>query len=153
MFRRMVAALLLASVTLLQVQPVLAQTPSPAIPVAPAPAPAVQDSTPAAPQANINDCASRGRADGQNVSTGGAFTVGITSGILLGLIGTVIAYVAQGEPRPTQAQSAANPGAGCRLVYEDAYGKAGKGKKKNSALIGGLLGTAIIVTVIYAGGN
>jgi hypothetical protein len=149
----MVAALLLASVTLLQVQPVLAQTPSPAIPVAPAPAPAVQDTTPATPQWNIADCEMRGTADGQKVSTGGAFTVGITSGLLLGLIGTAIAYVGQGEPKPTQAQSAANPGTGCRLAYEDAYGKAGKSRKRNSALIGGLIGTAIIVTVIYSSGN
>ena len=153
MFRRMVAALLLASVTLLQVQPALAQTPSPEIPAAPAPAPAVQDTTPATPQANIGDCALRGRADGEKTSTGGAFTVGITSGLLLGLIGTAIAYVGQAEPKPTQAQSAANPGTGCRLAYEDAFGDAGKKRKRNSALVGGLIGTAIIVIVITSSSN
>ena len=153
MFRRMVAALLLASVTLLQVQPVLAQAPSPAVPVAPAPAPAVQDTTPATPPVDIGDCELRGSADGKKTSTGGAFAVGITSGLLLGLIGTAIAYVGQGEPKPTQAQSAANPGTGCRLAYEDAYGKVGKSRKRNSALLGGLIGTAIIVTVIYSSGN
>ena len=157
MFRRMVAALLLASMTLLQVQPVLAQTPSPEIPATPAPAvrdttpaPAVRDTTPATAQPNIGDCILRGDEDGQRTSTSGAFTVGITSGILLGLVGTLIAYVAQGEPKPTQAQSAASPGAQCRLLYEDAYGKAGREKKRHSALVGGLIGTGIIVTVILA---
>jgi len=150
MFRRMVAALLLASVTLLQVQPVLAQTPSPAIPAAPAPVSAVLDTTPVTPQANIGDCALRGRTDGEKTSTGGAFLVGVTSGLLLSLIGTAIAYVGQGEPKPTQAQSAANPGTGCRLAYEDAFGKAGKGKKRNSALLGGLIGTAILLSMYYS---
>jgi hypothetical protein len=102
---------------------------------------------------DIGDCMLRGTADGKKTSTGGAFTVGITSGFLLGLIGTAIAYVAQGEPRPTQAESAANLGAGCRLAYEDAYGEAGKKKKKNSALLGGLIGTAIIVIVIASSSN
>ena len=153
MFRRMVAALLLASVTLLQVQPVLAQTPSPEIPAAPAPAPAAQDSTPATTPVNIGECMLRGTADGKQTSTGGAFTVGVTSGLLLGLIGTAIAYFAQAEPRPTQAQSAANPGSGCRLAYEDAYGEAGKKKKRNSALLGGLIGTTVIVIVIASSSN
>jgi hypothetical protein len=147
----MVAALLLASVTLLQVQPVLAQTPSPEIPAAPAPA--VQDTMPATTPVNIGECMLRGTADGKKTSTGGAFTVGITSGLLLGLIGTAIAYVAQAEPRPTQAQSAANPGSGCRLAYEDAYGEAGKRKKKNSALLGGLIGSTVIAIVIVSSGK
>ena len=150
MFRKFVASVLLASVTLLQVQPALAQTPGSEPPATPAPSPVV---TPAPPAVDVGDCVLRGRSDGSKTSTGGAFGIGVASGLLLGLIGTGIAYFAQGEPSPTAAQSAAIADASCRLAYEDAYGKEGKKKKRSSALTGGLIGTAVIVVAIVASGD
>lgn len=153
MFRKLVATLLLGSVSLLQIQPALAQT-SPAdstavpAPAAPTPAPAQVGTS-----SNASDCMERGGTDGARISTGGAFTVGLTCGVLLGLIGTGIAYFTQAEPKPSTNQAAVNTDPACRLAYEDAYGEAGKKKKKRSALIGGLIGTAVIVTVITASGN
>lgn len=159
MFRKSVATLLLTSVSLLQIQPALAQTP-PADTTA-APAPAAPEPTPApllTPEqvgalSNMSDCTLRGRNAGEKVSTGGAFTVGVTCGLLLGLIGTGIAYFTQATPRPTTAEAAAITDPACRLAYEDAYGEAGKPKKKQSALIGGLIGTVVLVVVYSASGN
>jgi len=153
MFRKLVATLLLCSVSLLQIQPAFAQTPPADTTAVPAPAAATPAPAPVATPSNSTECMERGRADGEETSTGGAFAVGVTCGLLLGLIGTGIAYFTQAEPRPTSGEMAMNRDPACRMSYEDAYREAGRKKKKNSALIGGLVGTAVAVAVIVASGN
>jgi len=93
-------------------------------------------------------CNQQGRADGKETSTGGALAIGLVSGLGLGLIGTIVAVVAQGEPEPPADKVAALQDTECRLEYKDAYGKSGKGKKRGAALLGGLLGTAALVAIV-----
>lgn len=104
---------------------------------------------PAAP----GSCHEKGRAEGQAYPTGGAFTVGLVSGALAGLIGTGVAYAFQGEPAAPEATVGAIPDGTCRIEYRDAYAKAGRAKKRKAALTGGLLGTGIAVVAIVAAGS
>jgi len=45
-------------------------------------------------------CDARGREDGKAMDAGGSVLGGFFGGFLLGLIGTAIAVIAQGEPEP-----------------------------------------------------
>jgi hypothetical protein len=95
-------------------------------------------------------CKMQGKSDGKTIKTGGSFAGGFAGGVLLGLIGTGIAVLAQSKPEPPIDKVMAMPADTCRTIYTEAYKSAGKGKKQSSALVGGLVGTAIIVTVILA---
>jgi hypothetical protein len=99
-------------------------------------------------KADSYSCMVEGREAASNVSTGGAFGIGFVSGLCLGLIGTAVAYVAQGPPAqlPEERYSSLND-ASCRMAFKDGYNEAGRKKKKGAALVGGLLGTAAFVLV------
>ena len=74
--------------------------------------------------------------------------MGIVSGLLLGLIGTGIAYFAQGQPAVPVETANRLEGSACKQEYQDAYGKKARGKKRNAALLGGVLGAATIGVVL-----
>lgn len=105
-----------------------------------------------APAAAPGSCHEKGRAEGENFPTGGAFTVGLVSGALAGLIGTGIAYAFQGEPAAPESSVGPLTDGTCRIEFRDAYAKAGRAKKRKAALTGGLLGTGIAVVAIVAAG-
>jgi hypothetical protein len=139
MLKKCVAVLLIGSMSLVQIRPVLAQ-----VPVAPPVA-----SEPSS-KSNVSECIELGRNDGRHVSTGGAFTIGLASGVLLGLIGTGIAWACQGEPEPSALGKYESSDATCRMAYADAFGETGKKQKRSAALVGGLLGTAVLVVIVVA---
>ena len=134
--KKLVSVALAMTMTLTSVLPCFAQT-----------------SEVAATTSTAADCVEKGRADGKAMGTGGAFTIGLVSGVGLGLLGTLIAWVAQGEPDPPATEAAKLENAECRLNYADAYAKSGKRKKRGAALTGGLIGTAAIVAVLVSSGS
>ena len=146
MAKRLVASILLGSMLLLQAHPVLAQ--------AAQQAQETQSTSPApAAKADVNECIEQGKSAGQHTATGGAFGIGLASGLLLGLIGTAIAYAAQGEPEPSVMSKYQTMDPTCRMAYADAFGDMGKKKKRSAALTGGLLGTAVLVVAVLASGG
>jgi hypothetical protein len=82
--------------------------------------------------------------------TGGSFVGGLAGGVLLGLIGTAIAYVAQGpaDLPATHLVEAQKYGGEYTLGLQQGFAEKSKKKKKSSALAGGLLGTAAFVAVV-----
>lgn len=135
-----VTSVLICTMAFGQFQPALAQLPTTVAP---------RDSTQS--MQGLQDCILRGRADGLEVSTGGAFGVGLAGGLLLGLVGAAIAYAAQGEPEPNLTRtliSLEGRDPSCVILYSDAFGKAGKKKKQTAALSAGLFGTAILVVLV-----
>jgi hypothetical protein len=99
------------------------------------------------------ECSEQGRLDATRTSTSGAFTVGLLSGFGLGLIGTGLAWGFQATPRPDESKLATLPSAECREAFRETYGREGKARKRGAALTGGLIGTAIIVTIVVASGS
>lgn len=95
-------------------------------------------------------CKSQGRSDGKKINSSGSFAGGLVGGVILGLIGTGIAVLVQSRPEPPVFKLMAVEGETCRMIYSDAYESAGKGKKQSSALLGGLVGTLVIVTILLA---
>jgi len=98
-------------------------------------------------------CHSRGKLDASATSTGGSFVGGFCGGVLLGLIGAAIVVVAQSEPDPPALVMLELQTDECRYAYLEAYHSAGKSKKQTSALLGGLVGTAVIVTILLSSSN
>jgi hypothetical protein len=82
--------------------------------------------------------------------TGGSFVGGLAGGVFLGLIGTAIAYVAQGpaDLPAVQLVEAQKYGSEYTLGLQQGFAEKSKKKKKSSALMGGLLGTAAFVAVL-----
>lgn len=109
---------------------------------------AAETPPPASTMPSSPNCARDGASEGSKYPTGGAFTVGVVSGLLLGLIGTGIAYFAQAEPKASVEETSqlASP---CKEEFQDAYSKKARGKKRNAALWGGLLG-ALTVGIVLA---
>jgi hypothetical protein len=93
-----------------------------------------------------------GRALAETRGMGGRFAGGFASGVLLGLIGTGIAYVIAGSdgtslPAAEAARlSTASPT--YSLAFQQGYSERLKSRRRSSALTGGLLGTLTFV-VIY----
>lgn len=88
--------------------------------------------------------------------TGGSFAGGLAGGLFLGLIGTAIAYVAQGPSDLPAANviDAQKFGSDYTLGLQQGFAERSKSKKKKAALGGGLLGTAaLVVLVVNAGGS
>ncbi len=102
-------------------------------------------------------CRDRGRAEANSVvASGGSFAGGFFGGLFLGLIGTVIAVVAQSKPEPSARLMSSverEYGADCAFGFSEGYRDSGKSKKQTSALLGGLLGTVVIVGVILTQSN
>ena len=95
-------------------------------------------------------CTQMGKADAQDLSTGGSFVGGLAGGLLLGLIGTGIAVLAQSDPEPSAAALSALEREECQYAYTEAFQSKGKSKKRTAALTGGLVGTAVLVVIIVA---
>lgn len=90
---------------------------------------------------------------GKRVSTEGPFLEGLVSGAVLGLIGTAIATLTQGEPDPPAMALLQLDSDQCRYVYSEAYRSAAKREKQNSALTGGCIGTAVAVFILLTSSN
>ena len=97
-----------------------------------------------------------GQAAAEDKGTAGWAVGGFVSGVGLGLIGTGVTYAlaAGSKPKPPANKLAAiqSPDANYRLAYQNAYESGVKRKRKRSALVGGLVGTATFVAVILATG-
>lgn len=108
------------------------------------------DSSRSAPPAASASCFEQGREAGSSYPTGGAFTVGLVSGALAGLIGTGLAYAFQAEPAAPEELVRPIADSGCRVEFRSAYAKEARAKKRRSALLGGLLGSAVAAVVIVS---
>ena len=104
----------------------------------------------------------QGRVDGrlfaEQASTSGRFVGGLGAGMLLGLIGTGIAYAVADNDGITTPDEALLRGAGDQgylTGFEEGYAQRLRARRKSAALGGGLLGTGVIVLIIVsaAGGN
>ena len=104
----------------------------------------------AADTAKMLTCQARGKEAGKRASTGGSLVGGFAGGVLLGLIGTGIAMAVQGAPEPPANELYQVGQEDCRLFYTEAYKKKLRGRKRTSALLGGLLGTAVAVVIIVS---
>lgn len=98
-----------------------------------------------------------GQAAGDQVGTGGSMLGGFAGGFFLGLIGTGIAYaVASGSnaelPSFEAARIARTPG-DYQIAFRQGFQERVRARKKASALTGGLLGTAVIVTLVLSASN
>jgi hypothetical protein len=96
-----------------------------------------------------------GSAAAQTIGTGGSFAGGMAGGLFLGLIGTGIAYVAQGPSQPTMTTVASNQqyGADYMMGFNQAFADESKRRKKSSALTGGLIGTGVLVLLVVSAGG
>jgi hypothetical protein len=92
-------------------------------------------------------CHQLGKQDGENISTGGSVAAGLAGGVLLGLIGTGLVVLLQSDSEPSQLAMNNLEGDDCRYAYIEAYENKSLSKKRSSALIGGLIGTALFVAV------
>jgi hypothetical protein len=110
-------------------------------------APASVDSAPAAAMLH-------GQALANQQSVGGRFAGGFAAGFFLGLIGTGIAWAVAGSddtPVPsTHASQLASSNPNYNLAFQQGYSARLKSRRKSSALTGGLVGTAVIVTILLA---
>jgi hypothetical protein len=80
-------------------------------------------------------------------SSGGMMLAGVSSGILLGLIGTgiIVALAAGSHPQPAFIPNEDIINESC---YISGYSDAARKKNIYAALGGGLVGTAVLVTII-----
>jgi hypothetical protein len=94
-----------------------------------------------------------GHSAAQQVPTSGRFVGGFAAGFGLGLIGTGIVYaIASSTPDVPETQMAliqAQPAA-YQAAYQEAYRRDIKSRRQSNALIGGLVGTAAVVTLILS---
>ena len=79
---------------------------------------------------------------------------GVNRVLLLGLIGTVIVYAVAASSQVDLSSSSkvqiADPSATYQQGYHDAYTHKVKGKRKQSASIGGLVGTATWIVILVS---
>lgn len=98
--------------------------------------------------------AAAGTSEAEGVGTGGYFAGGLAGGLLLGLIGTGIVYaVAAGSAVDLESSAQAriaDESAVYQQGFRDAYTRKVKSKRKQSALVGGLLGTATWVVILLS---
>jgi len=110
------------------------------------------DSVAAAAAALIAQAQTEGALAATNVGTGGWFAGGFASGVVLGLIGTGVTWAIAGSSDATLPADRrlliANRPTAYQQFYEKSYGDKVKSKRKTSALVGGLVGTATFL-VIY----
>ena len=99
----------------------------------------------------LPDCDSdrtRGRADADQVHSGSGWMAGgFVSGILLGLIGTGVAWAMASSSTVEVSPVPEGLDASC---YRDGYTSKAKSKNATNALTGGLLGTAVLVVLLVS---
>lgn len=116
-----------------------------ALPVLPCLAdPAPSDSSRAARLQRSLECAGLGRNAGREASAGGAFVIGLVGGVTLGPIGTGVAWACQGNSKPPAAAIAGMNDVECGRSFTSAFGEEGRSRKRRMALVGGVIGTAIL---------
>lgn len=98
--------------------------------------------------------AAEGQRDGELLaeSTGGKAGTGVVVGVLTGIIGTGIGYAVLG-PREMSAEGALaqqNKSAEYQAGFKSGWAKKTQSKKRNSFLVGGLVGTAAWVAVLFS---
>lgn len=93
------------------------------------------------------NCHKLGKRDGADVSTAGSMVAGLFGGMVLGLIGTGLMVLVQGESKPSPLIMELLEGDECKYAYSEAYASKSLGKKRYAALTGGLIGTLILVLV------
>ena len=82
-------------------------------------------------------------------SGSGWFAGGMLGGLTLGLIGTgIAAAMSRGDVMPPEAFSIDD--ADCRMAFIQGYSAKAKGKKTTNAVLGGLVGTALLVGLAVA---
>lgn len=100
--------------------------------------------------AGIND----GTLRAESTGTGGYFAGGLVSGVFLGLIGTGITYAVAATSDvsvPASQQAEISEGSPeYAQGYRTGFGDRVKAKRKQSALMGGLLGTAVGVVILLS---
>ncbi len=101
------------------------------------------------PDSFIN-CHKLGKLDGKEVSTSGSTIAGLAGGVLLGLIGTGLVVLFQGESSPSPMFIENLEGDQCQYAYLEAFQEQSKTKKKNAALRGGLIGTVLFIMIYVA---
>jgi hypothetical protein len=89
---------------------------------------------------------------GENYSGGGWFAAGLGGGFLLGLIGTgIVVGISQSgtvDPPHTVALGISQRSNEYKLGYYDGYSKTAKKKRLGPSIIGGVIGTAVVVAII-----
>jgi hypothetical protein len=99
---------------------------------------------------STRECAKNGRLDAETVGTTGAFFGGLAGGTVLGLLGALIATSVQDGPEPSVHAALSVPAGDCRDAYVGAYKQRGKSRKRDAALGGGILGSAVLAVAIIA---
>ena len=72
---------------------------------------------------------------------------GVLSGVVLGLIGTLVTYAIASSSNVSVDTIPEGVEATC---YRDGYSSRAKGMNSNQALVGGLLGTAVLVLIVIS---
>ena len=94
-----------------------------------------------------------GQVAGKALPAGGNFAGGFLGGVALGLIGTGIAYAASGnnvEVPASQVMLFQNRPEGYLSGYTQGYVEQGKKRKKSAALMGGIVGTMVLVVAVLS---
>ena len=110
----------------------------------------------AQPVKTMTDGVAAGQISADAAGTGGSFWGGFAGGLFLGLIGTGIAYAAQGpaDAPALQLAEAQKHGSEYLLGFQQGFAEKSKRKKRSSALLGGLVGTGtLVLLVVSASGN
>jgi hypothetical protein len=90
----------------------------------------------------------RGREAASNTHNSANWMIGgVLSGVVLGLIGTLAAYAIASS---STVEVLSIPEGVEPTCYRDGFVTRAKGKNCNDALVGGLLGTAILVLIVVA---
>jgi hypothetical protein len=115
---------------------------------------------PAAAETSSTEYAAQGLLDGRHAArqqpVGGRFVGGFAAGLGLGLIGTGVVYaIASGPPEipGDQLLAIADRPAAYQQTYQQAYRDDLRKRRQSQALMGGLAGTAVFVTVFLAVGG
>jgi hypothetical protein len=94
-----------------------------------------------------------GTLRGNSVGTGGYFAGGFASGLMLGLIGTGLAYVVASSSDvglPAAQVSFADRSPEYIQGYAMTYGQRVKSRRTQSALAGGLLGNVALLVIVMS---
>jgi hypothetical protein len=122
--------------------------------LATAPLVAQEAPAPDRPAATMAAGLNAGTQRAETVGSGGYLAGGFASGLLLGLIGTGITYAVAASSDvslpPLEMTSIADRSPEYIQGFRTGFGDRVKAKRKQSALTGGLLGTAVLVVLVVS---